>query len=412
MIGNSRNSPKAMNVMKNLKIRLANPKAPSPAQQNLVQPAQQPSLTIQVASTAGPSTSTLPVQMQAEEPAIPTSAPAQVLNDQQGPLQQEDDWRHQEDEDIFPAAVPIVIEASAAEDPYATRVLALKEKSDAESNKENVAEASQPIVQSHHGQRRLIDRQPNAQRIVFESQDSHASSQVSDVNSDVSFEHMHATADTAQKRSSKPAMKRSATEPARTQGRSPKKGRVEELSGSRSQAPARNREIDRPGPSRTQALVQIRDEDRPIPSQMDEYKAANAAAKEKTAFQIKPTQTRKPWSDDETSRLHELIVKYGVSWKLLEQEDKNRIGGPLLVNRDQTALKDKARNMKMDYLKYVYAGCSSQHKLITKCRASRHLPENFFRIPINENMITRLKSENITYDRETGQREDALLEDD
>ncbi|KAL8771975.1 MAG: hypothetical protein Q9209_002640 [Squamulea sp. 1 TL-2023] len=91
--------------------------------------------------------------------------------------------------------------------------------------------------------------------------------------------------------------------------------------------------------------------DPPVPSQVDMYRVANSSAKLRVAKQPKRPQTRVPWSEEEIDRLQELIEEYGLSWSLLKQQDGNHKDGPVLYNRDQVSLKDKARNMKMDYLK-------------------------------------------------------------
>ena len=44
-------------------------------------------------------------------------------------------------------------------------------------------------------------------------------------------------------------------------------------------------------------------------------------------------------------------------------------------------------------------------------RSTRYLPENFHLIPINKLMKQRLRSEGVTYDDETGKREDAYPSD-
>lgn len=41
---------------------------------------------------------------------------------------------------------------------------------------------------------------------------------------------------------------------------------------------------------------------------------------------------------------------YGTSWAKIKQADE-RMDEPLLINRSQVQLKDKARNMKLDFLK-------------------------------------------------------------
>ncbi len=59
-------------------------------------------------------------------------------------------------------------------------------------------------------------------------------------------------------------------------------------------------------------------------------------------------QKRVPWSDRETERLIELIEQYGCKWSIILQEGKRR--GVFAEHRDQVALKDKARNIKVSYL--------------------------------------------------------------
>lgn len=82
--------------------------------------------------------------------------------------------------------------------------------------------------------------------------------------------------------------------------------------------------------------------------QLENYKMAKELARINTAARAKKkTQSRKAWTDLETEVLINLISDYGTSWKLLKDKDV----GNVLVDRDQTALKDKARNIKFDYLK-------------------------------------------------------------
>lgn len=58
---------------------------------------------------------------------------------------------------------------------------------------------------------------------------------------------------------------------------------------------------------------------------------------------------RKPWTGKEEAQLQSLIADYGTSWAELKKMDE--ADGNLLADRDQVALKDKARNMKMAFLK-------------------------------------------------------------
>lgn len=100
------------------------------------------------------------------------------------------------------------------------------------------------------------------------------------------------------------------------------------------------------------APAQIEKADQPPPArvQSEAYKATNEVAKMNTAARTKKkVQTRKAWTDLETETLINLIQDHGTSWKLLKDQDVNKI----LLDRDQTSLKDKARNIKLDYLKWV-----------------------------------------------------------
>ena len=63
-------------------------------------------------------------------------------------------------------------------------------------------------------------------------------------------------------------------------------------------------------------------------------------------------QQRTPYSEEETARLIELVETYGTSYAYIKQMDEKHPGDPSLQNRTQLQLKDKARNLKMDYLKY------------------------------------------------------------
>lgn len=109
------------------------------------------------------------------------------------------------------------------------------------------------------------------------------------------------------------------------------------------------------------------DANAPAPSQIENYVRVNALAKRRTAMRPKRVQTRTPWSAEETERLLDLIAEYGLSWSLLKKMDKDHPDGGLLATRDQVALKDKARNLKADYLKQVAPLHSRGRAGITDC---------------------------------------------
>ncbi|KAL2042980.1 hypothetical protein N7G274_004038 [Stereocaulon virgatum] len=345
----SRNSPIARGAAATLKRRM---------KQTSMQNAPPPGSHVQVTSTAETSAQPVTPQRKDRGPAIPSSASAKI---------QEDGGRSQAtggDEQLF-------LSQESDHDPYASCVLALRDQQEKENNKENIVEVSEP-------QRRLIDPQMNAERIEFDSPEpssNRQASQIDNLSDDVEFQQQHLPPDAGHRRHLKPAIKRAATEPARSQG-SPKKVRMREISGSQGLDGGRDGQLDGPPAS-----------------QIDEYIAANAAAKERKAWQVKPPQVRKAWTEKETERLLDLIEEHGTSWKLLKHEDF--IAGHVLASRDQVALKDKARNMKMDYLK-----------------SSRILPPNFDRIPLSKPHIDRLRGVGIQYDPETGQRVDAFVDED
>ena len=292
------------------------------AEQALADDIQGPASDIQVASTAEPSARAVAPRGQTKAPVIPSSAPARY---------HDDGWRPQEADDEDDGPLP----ALEIEEARLDRVLALRDQLEAESNKENIVE-TQTNLQAPSGQRRLIDRQENAIRVAWDSQDTGSNQNASQADLDEAdeFQQQQPPVNATSRRSLKSSNKRTAPEPPRSQGPSPKKGRIQAANG-----------------TRAQSIAQDRHSSRPPGSQVEEYLAANAAAKERKAWQVKPPQVRKGWTEEETERLLELIEEHGTSWALLKSEDF--AAGNILDSRDQVALKDKARNMKLDYLKYV-----------------------------------------------------------
>ncbi|KAL8649034.1 MAG: hypothetical protein Q9210_004636 [Variospora velana] len=133
----------------------------------------------------------------------------------------------------------------------------------------------------------------------------------------------------------------------------------------------------------------------PPPSQAQMSQIVNKHAKIKTAGLRKKVQVRIPWSEEETDRLLDLIADHGISWSYLKRMDDLHAQGKLFQNRDQVALKDKARNMKADYLK-----------------SGVPLPLNFDIIPLSNALVQKLAAVGIRYDPATGDRANATLLDD
>lgn len=283
---------------------------------------------VQVAATAVPLDDASTPERRSRQRKIPSSAPAKTSNKSQ--QIQDEDWRpQQDDDDSFEENL-----SNINPPEIARRVLAIRNEREAESNKENLLE----IPGSQFGQAKsLLDPQANAHTIQWDSSDSQPTG-----SQDEDLQTRQPVASSS--RSMKISNKRPATAPLRNQHEPPKKVRPQ-------QDPLPPRDHDDEfdddnesiaGPRRTQ--------ERPLrPSQVHTYNEANSLAKERVALRNKTVQTRRAWTENETQTLLDLIVDYGTSWAQLKRADDSDSG--LLKDRGQVALKDKARNMKFDYLK-------------------------------------------------------------
>lgn len=334
----SPNSPKVTGAVSALKRLENRRKSALTAEQSYPKENKQPPSNVQSTATAGPSTRSLSPQPIINESTAPSTSLARAVDASQPDQLHEDDWRQQEADDEDDGS-PLASEAKIRE--IGSQVYRMSTQRQAESNKENIeVPMSQPDQSSASGrQRHFIDAQPGAHKVHFDdSQDSRGNdqgTQMSDVSADVGFQDAPGLSREVilTRRGQKPASKRSAEDPVVLQRVSPKKTRVQEPSSSRHLSHTQDRPADEPEPS-------------PL---YEEVRSAHAAARERNTIMEKPKQMRKPWSQDEITTLVELIAEYGVSWSLLMKQDNEKV----LWKRDQVALKDKARNIKMDFLKYV-----------------------------------------------------------
>lgn len=262
----------------------------------------------------------------------------------------DDNWQPQQIEDGMGQ--------SHFEDPYTTsdRIVTLGEEREAAANKENMAEiANLQGSTSPGGTRRpplaprklgIMDAQPDAQRVMFDSQfqgmpestrgtkrgfgetlDAEGD-ELEEPSQDQGFQQDNRTFDVASRRAVKPARA-----PRRT-----KKARI-------AQAAQAINEAEQNFSQPEQAT-----QDNSVPrSTFDAYQQSKERAQEFQASQPKKVQVRKAWTDEETGLLLDLIEEHGTSWRLLKQIDLEN--DYILKDRDQVALKDKARNMKLDFLK-------------------------------------------------------------
>lgn len=89
-----------------------------------------------------------------------------------------------------------------------------------------------------------------------------------------------------------------------------------------------------------------------LPSTAQQLEYLRKRARE-TVMRVKPKviQSRRKYSLAEEDRLIELIEEYGISYSLLKQMDDAHENGPLLQERTQVQIKDKAQAMKFQLLK-------------------------------------------------------------
>ena len=300
-------------------------------------------------------------------------------------------------DDKEPARFPALFEAD--EFPRASQrnqeLSKNRERINAVANKEN--------VNTPRRKPRFVDRQPGAERVIFDSQEDNVSLVVRKRNvrkrkarDEDSQEDEEEDDFEEDIRATNPVLRRAISTQIR-KGSPPKRPRLEDqidlgthdfededdetaivgnlqqreeiATAERSRALSERRQR---APRSTSALsavgrtpLQERDDRRPSSSapvhhgseiKMGRTAAAiNKLAKEnvRTMMPRKP-QMRSAWTYEETGRLIDLITaieKDRVSWVALKIEDECQEDGPLLEHRDQVSLKDKARNIKMDFLK-------------------------------------------------------------
>lgn len=197
------------------------------------------------------------------------------------------------------------------------------------------------------GKARLDESQAGAQRVTWESQASEGmGGDGVDPTQDDGFQQQNAPADEIADRRKKASgmSKRKSGAASKKRARETGEGYedVDDLESSRpSQRHRANKEI----------LENADDPPEDAEPPASNYPEIQQAAKRQGAISqasSKQPQKRNPWSTVEVDQLQWLITLYGTSWSVLKKKDVDR--GNKLEGRDQVALKDKARNMKADYL--------------------------------------------------------------
>lgn len=225
-----------------------------------------------------------------------------------------------------------------------------------DKNKEN-----RPLPAQEKGKKRFIDQQANAQKVRWSSQDSQESegtaagrskrrrAQVEpdddDNSQDEGFE--------ADQRNPNPNLRAPRrVSPAPVRGPSPKRARVQE-DGAAARA-ARRRQQREEAALQANARREASDEEFEEEDEIEDATSRTAAtqvlstARRETAISKQSTaqpQNRTPWSPEDTEHLIDLIEDMGCSWAVIHK------AGGFQVERDQVAIKDKARNLKVAFLK-------------------------------------------------------------
>ena len=217
-----------------------------------------------------------------------------------------------------------------------------------EKNKENrpLDDSAQPPAK-----RRYVDPQPNAHRVEWDDDSQEAES------ADLDFEQDRRVPDPTRRRRPPPG-------PPAKRHRAHSISLDEDEAASRSsqerveeqlQTQKRREEAKRRAASRERRAVQVEDEGELYEEEDQEeakipFSQISIDARVETIKAKMPTartQRRTPWSAADQERLIDLIVEYGCSWSFIQKR------GGFEVDRDQVALKDKARNMKVAFIKLV-----------------------------------------------------------
>ncbi|KAK0111412.1 hypothetical protein ONS95_001773 [Cadophora gregata] len=247
-----------------------------------------------------------------------------------------------------------------------------------ENSKEKNKENHKPMA----SKRRLIDRQPDAEKVVWdESQDSvarhsppkrtRAESHHSDESEDQGFQEDQRHIDPDRRAIAPPGPRFS---PIHDTSPPKKRQRVhQEMSprGDSNRAEAQ-RTSERVEPERRRSQVSDDSDtessgETPPPTASEISIAARYATAKAKGVQV--PKGRRAWSDRDSNLLSRRIEKYGCAWSTIHHL------GKWDVQRDQVALKDRARNMKVNMLK-----------------TGQPLPLNWEQVPLGKKEIASVRA--------------------
>ncbi|KAI9749517.1 MAG: hypothetical protein M1835_001537, partial [Candelina submexicana] len=344
-----------------------------------------------IPTTAGHSSRSETTSEPISRSAAPLISPTKSLNVQANQEQGSDGFLppNMDDDNELPKSSQRIPLASQ-EDPGV--LMELIREIELERNKENTPQHT-PQRQGRQGKRFFIDAQPTAQRLEFGTglEDTQASQkartaakgkrtaqevlQVDESEEHDDFEQMDDRTDVQSRRAAKPTSSRRS--PVANAQSSPKRQRVVT-------APDNDEEFDPDQDSENERATQQAASRRPNHNTAQarneqaetDYQKVNLAAKRIVSSTLPPkVQSRRAWEPEAEQKFIEIIEEHGTSWTFIEN-----LGEPLLAGRNQTNLKDKARNMHFDFLK-----------------SRVPVPKNLDRCPLNKNQRTRLAELGIPY---------------
>ena len=304
------------------------------------------------ATLAGPSTQMIIPKSRIELPVIPSTAPAKIVNELPG--------REHPDDEFQPFIEDDEIHLNEQREPSPTpRIMQLQEEALREQDKENIPQ--RPEATLGRSNRLFIDRQPTAKKISFASQSesqqgapieprSQRRPQMADGEEDDEHQPSSPSEDEGFQEDNRQNF-RQLQMPARSRKRNVPVAAPESPAHRIRRPHERQEEPGEPaGLDREYRDAARNASNAVIPSQGEMYRTVNTQSKAMTRVRVpQKVQIRRAWSEVETDRLIDLIEEHGISWTYIKSIDAEN--GGILRYRDQVALKDKARNMKFDYLK-------------------------------------------------------------
>ncbi|MCJ1393472.1 hypothetical protein MMC18_006347 [Xylographa bjoerkii] len=321
----------------------------------------------QIPATAGPSNPGSTPVSNSFEKRLPASAPAKFTKEVVLRNGASDDFQPQMD-DNEPQVDPL---------PRNQRIDSIMRtfyRSVDEEDKENRPQPyATSIAPGKH--RSFIDRQPNAEKINFESQAEASHTRAGNLTSKRSLQNgsdeedqvSDPSEDEGFQQDNRPDLPKSSLAKRHVSGTAPKSpAKRVRLEQDRERAASVDPDIE--------AAVHQANAPPPM-SNSQIYRVAQTQSRKVTAIHNpKTVQKRKAWTDEETEVFIDLVGEYGISWSLLKKMDEHSV----LIHRDQTALRDKARNMKVDFL-----------------TSNVTLPLNFELIPLKQADWDKLASQGI-----------------